>query len=128
MTNNSGYDYVFELVNQLTPEEQDILAQELEKRRRPQWSREDIEKNRAKARKLALECPVPTEEETALQAKIREVRANLPEEKQNLSKEKYAEMLLDCPVMTDEEFEEFENARKDLRNDFNRRFGFVGPD
>ena len=72
-------------------------------------SRTDIEKMREKANRLALECPT------------------LPE-KQKLSKEEYAKMLLDCPVMTDKEFDEFEKTRKELRDDFNRRLGFVGSD
>lgn len=79
-TNDFGYDYVFELAKQLSPEERDRLIRELEKGRKKTGelapghstpTKEEMEEKRQKLIRLSLECPVATEEE------IREIEENM---------------------------------------------------
>ncbi len=111
VTLDFGYDQVFELAWQLSPEEQEKLVHEMDRRR------------------SAPKMSVAVEEKMNLPETIVGLfQPPRPRVKKKLSKQEYANMLLDCPIMTDEEFEEFEQSRKELRNGFNRRLGFVGFD
>ena len=56
VTIDVGYDQVFDLVRQLSPERRERLFMELE-------TNKDVEQNRQEALRLALECPVATPEE-----------------------------------------------------------------
>ncbi len=67
VTTNFGYDQIFELARRLSPEEQERLAQSLHASnpRLPGTvlSEDEIEKKRQELIRLALECPVASEEE-----------------------------------------------------------------
>ena len=68
ITIDFGYDQVFELARQLSPEEREKLVHDL---RETDSEPGNVEKNREKARRLALECPVATEEEIEMQNEFR---------------------------------------------------------
>ena len=65
VTLNIGYDQVFDLVKQLSPEGRERIVTELSRELEAEnaVTRESIEKNRQEALRLALEFPVATPEE-----------------------------------------------------------------
>lgn len=71
LTNNFGYEYVFKLAKQLTPEERKMLSRELnqtgvkkhEPKPLPVMSDEEIAERKQRLLEKALQCPVLSEEE-----------------------------------------------------------------
>ena len=64
VTIDIGYDQVFELVRQLSPEGRERLFRELDTKR-------EVEQNRQEALRLALECPVAAPEDIENQNEFR---------------------------------------------------------
>ena len=108
----SGYDYVFELASQLSPEEQERLVREMDAHRQEPEPPKEI--NWAEFGLMEYTVPgkpiVSAEKMEALkrQSARRQARKS-PEDR-----EKLLEVLLNCPVMTDEELKGFEEARKEI--------------
>lgn len=61
ITPDFGYDQVFELVRQLSPEELERLTRELKKRRVVPMEKQKLSKE--EYAKMLLDCPVMTDEE-----------------------------------------------------------------
>ncbi len=103
-TSGFGYDYVFELASQLSPEEQERLAREI-----------------SGSRKINLvEYTVPGEPIISL-AEIEKIKRRVDERPPQRSPEaieqnrrELLEILLNAPVMSDEELQGIETARKEL--------------
>lgn len=90
ITIDFGYDQVFELVQQLSSEDQERLSRELNKRPIAEPSRADIEKNEPK--------PFP----------------DLNEEEIAERKRRLLEKALQCPVLSEDALKKFEEARKEI--------------
>ena len=112
----SGYDYVFELASQLSPEEQERLVREMDTHRQ--------EPEPTKAINWAefglMEYTVPGKPIVSA-AELAEIKRrvndrppmNTPEEREK-NRQELMEILLNCPVMTDEELKGFEEARREI--------------
>jgi len=115
-TTGFGYDYVFELASQLSPEEQERFVREMSASRR-----EPVTEDKINWEEFGfVEYVVPGEpiispaelEEIKRQGEMRQARKS-PEELE-ASRQRLRELLLNCPVMTDEELKGFEEARKEI--------------
>ena len=120
-----SYDYVFNMVSRLTPEEQERLVQEMKVSRQQtkepirvtDASREesDSEKNVRLVEYTVPGVPIVSREdieEYKRIAKQREARKSPEELEEN--RQKLLEILLNCPVFTGEELKGFEEARKEI--------------
>ena len=123
-----SYDYVFNMVSRLTPEEQERLVREVNVSRTQ--TKEPVQLSRAtdasheesepEQNVRLVEYTVPGEpiisaerlEEIKRIAKQREARKSPEELEEN--RQKLLEILLNCPVFTDEELKGFEEARKEI--------------
>ena len=100
-----SYDYVFELVSQLSTEEQERLAQE-------------VRVSNKKTKMVEYTVPgTPIISQKDIEEINRMVndrmRMNTPDEIEK-NRQELLEILLNCPVMTDEELKGFEEARKEI--------------
>ena len=123
-----SYDYVFNMVSRLTPEEQERLVREVNVARKQ--TKESVQPSRvtdASREESELEqnvrlveytvpgVPIVSREdieEYKRIAKQREARKSPEELEEN--RQKLLEILLNCPVFTDEELKGFEEARKEI--------------
>jgi hypothetical protein len=107
-----GYDYVFELVSQLSSAEQERLVQEMSV---PSKKRSTENHSTRLVEYTVPGTPIISPED------IEEFKRRGAERQRRLTPEELAknnqellEILLNCPVMTDEELKGFEEARKEI--------------
>jgi len=111
-----GYDHVFELATQLSPEERERFVREMDAFRQKPVAENKINWEEAGF----VEYVVPGEplvsateiEEIKRRANDRQPM-NTPEEREK-NRQELLEILLNCPVMTDEELKGFEEARREI--------------
>lgn len=120
ITPDFGYDQIFELVRQLSPEEKERLQQEL---KLAEQAETRPEMTKGEYQKFLMECPVMTEEEIEeMERNIREFRNGFNRRIDNAeawvdiekNRQKERQLALECPVATEEEIE--------LQDEFRRMF------
>ena len=123
-----GYDYIFSLVSQLAPEDQERLVQELPKNPSPKPQDEEesvltdeyIKQHGVPFGNGLFVYTVPGEpiisREEIEETRQRYEESQAPKTPEELEKnrQELLEILLNCPVFTDEELKGFEEARKEL--------------